>query len=190
MRLRAVVLALVAALPAAAEEAPGFRIDYARLFAEHAGEVLRPAPDLEVLELPGPVIVRRRPGGIVGTDQSAWGAAGCALTMLVQTAQVVQACPDRFSDRERSGIDAQLARAADFFARNTVPRMTPGQRDAALHHALSDMTEAAGPRFRAICADPESAFVAFARHIANEEGQRRMTQVFETPRLPVMTPCL
>ena len=56
-RLCAACLAAALVAGPARAEAPGFTIDYDRLFAREADAVQRPSPGTEYLELPGPVIV-------------------------------------------------------------------------------------------------------------------------------------
>ena len=74
--MRAFALVLLTALPAAGQD---FDPDFDRVFADHAAEVQSPTPGMEVLELPGPVVLTRQGGYVTAQDQSAWGPAGCAL---------------------------------------------------------------------------------------------------------------
>jgi len=180
--VRALVLALILATPAAAAE---FAIDYDRLFATHSDAVQRPAPGVERLELPGPVIVERRGRRIRAEDQSGWGPAGCALRRLVVAAAAVQSCPDLFTVPQRDRAAGQLLRGVDFFAENTVPPMSPETRRAAMLAAL----ERARGRMALDCRDRDSAPLAFAAHIAEDASLRRFAKVFATPRLPVTEPC-
>ena len=179
-------LALALGLVASAAAAHGgFVIDYDAVFARHAAEVERPAPGVEYLELPGPVILERRGKRIRVADQSAWGPAGCALRRLVTAAAAVQSCPAQFTPEQRDRVAGQLLRGVDFFAETTVPRLSPEARRAAMHTALG----AERARLALDCADRDTAPLAFAAHIAEDSSLRRFDRIFETPRLPVTDPC-
>ena len=184
-RLCAACLAAALVAGPARAEAPGFTIDYDRLFAREADAVQRPSPGTEYLELPGPVIVERRGERVRATDQSGWGPAGCALERLVTAAAAVLSCPDLFSEAQRDRVAGQLLRAVAFFAANTVPAMDQAQARGAMQAALA--------RERATlalsCAARDAAPLAFAAHIAEDRSLRRFGKIFETPRLPVTDPC-
>ncbi|MCR8548699.1 hypothetical protein M4578_12745 [Salipiger sp. P9] len=171
------------AAPAVAQD--GFSIDYDRLFRDHAAALHSPAPGVEHLELPGPVIVERRAGQVRATDQSGWGAAGCALQRLLIAAAAVTACPALYTPEQRDRVAAQLLRGVDFFAENTVPPMSDSARRTAMMAALA----ATRARLALSCGPRDSEALAFASHIAEDRSWQRFARIFEQPRLPVTDPC-
>lgn len=189
--LRLGLLCLVLLVPAVpgAEPARGFDIDYDLVFSRNAGQVQRPSSAYEQLELPGPVILRRYAQRIEATDQSGWGPAGCALSKLLIATAVARHCPALFDAEELAAISGQMLRGAAFFAANTVPPLSAPARDAALIAALEALAAESAATLSAACSDPQSAHVAFARHLAEPAIRDRYTRIFEQPRLPVSHPC-
>ncbi|MCA0938529.1 hypothetical protein LCM08_03355 [Salipiger pacificus] len=168
--------------------ADGFSPDYIALFRDHAAEVEEPSPGLEILELPGPVILTRRDGeGVRAEDQSGHGPAGCALSRLVEITAAVQLCPDLLNIAERDRLATLLLRAARFAAENTYPPLTDDEREDALAAALAKARLAQG----GTCPQPETEadWVRFARSLATDEAARRFAHIFAVPRLPVAEPC-
>lgn len=173
---------------AGSASADGFTPDYTALFRDQASEVQEPAPGLEILELPGPVILTRRDGaGVRAEDQSGHGPAGCALARLVEITAAVQLCPDLLNIAERDRLATLLLRAARFAAENTYPPLTPDLREEALTAALAKARLAQG----GTCPQPETEadWVRFARSLATDEAARRFAHIFAVPRLPVAQPC-
>ncbi|MBE9638321.1 hypothetical protein IQ782_15815 [Salipiger pacificus] len=171
--------------PAAAD---GFTPDYTALFRDHMDDVEEPSPGLEILELPGPVIVTRRDGsGVRAEDQSGHGPAGCALARLVEITAAVQLCPELLSLAERDRLASLLLRAAAFAGDNTYPPLTLEEREDALAAALAKARLAQGGS----CPLPETEadWVRFARSLATDEAARRFAHIFAVPRLPVAQPC-
>lgn len=168
--------------------ADGFSPDYIALFRVHASEVEEPSPGLEILELPGPVILTRRDGeGVRAEDQSGHGPAGCALARLVEITAAVQLCPDLLSIAERDRLATLLLRAARFAAENTYPPLSDDEREDALAATLAKARLAQG----GTCPQPETEadWVRFARGLATDAAARRFAHIFAVPRLPVAEPC-
>ena len=182
--MRAIALLLLTTLPAAGQ---GFDPDFDRVFADHAAEVQSPAPGIEVLELPGPVVLTRQGGYVTAQDQSAWGPAGCALKRLALITAAVQLCPMVLAAEERDRLPAQLLRAAQFAADNTVPPLDAAARDAALEALLVRGRAAQEGLCPGDGADP--GWVGFAGYLASEPAMRRFARIFDQPRLPVATDC-
>ncbi|MDU8909704.1 hypothetical protein [Aestuariicoccus sp. MJ-SS9] len=179
--MRVLCLLAVWALPAQA-----FEIDYPALFDHHAAEVQQATPDRRILELPGPVIVTDYNGMYTATDQSSWGAAGCAIDRVFEIAAAVQLCPETLGDADRESLSRLVVEAAAFYAANTFPPLGAGELPAFLDTALASRRAAIGA---GICGDPSAPWTGFAAYLASGPGRARMAQVFETPRLPVMHPC-
>lgn len=181
------VCALLLAVATGAR-ADGFSPDYIALFRVHASEVEEPSPGLEILELPGPVILTRRDGeGVRAEDQSGHGPAGCALARLVEITAAVQLCPDLLSIAERDRLATLLLRAARFAAENTYPPLSDDEREDALAATLAKARLAQG----GTCPQPETEadWVRFARSLATDAAARRFAHIFAVPRLPVAEPC-
>lgn len=178
--MKAVLLCLLAS-PAAAE---GFAIDYDRVFADHAADVMVAQPGVQRLELPGPVIIERSRRGYRAEDQSGWGPAGCALDRLFVAGAAVTTCPDMFSAEQRDRIATQLIRGVRFFADNTVPPMTQDAASSAMRTLLEQRRDA----LSLVCTWGVRE-LAFAAHIAEDETFVRFAKIFDKPRLPVYEPC-
>ncbi len=188
MRVVVAVLGLGVLCLAAPGRAQG--IDYGALFALHADKVVRPSPDMQVLELPGPVIVTCRNGRCIGMDQSAHGAAGCALRVLTEIAALDRVCPDLLDRAARDRLAAALDTGWRFWADNTVPR----QSHAAALALRDDTIDESVRQMQQICPADGSAHGQDLRQLAlsvtRETQAGRIARAFEMPRLPVTNPCL
>jgi hypothetical protein len=159
-------------------------VDYPLLFGTHADQVQRPSPGVQVLELPGPVVVTCENGRCFGMDHSAHGAAGCALRMLNSAVAVARHCPSTFTSEEAQRLERALDRGWGFYARNSVPPLDDAARDQMRQSAMRYEIRSLG----GACALGQDS-LALLKSMASANGANRVARVFETPRLPVMNPC-
>lgn len=164
-------------------------IDYDLLFERHADEVQHPAPGEDWLELPGPVIVQRRDGMVTAIDQSAAGAAGCAVRVLTAGAGLARLCPGMLDEAQTARLQRLLLLGWRFQAANTVPAMSEAEMAEAMAMQLDAHAEWLG-----VCPPDDSAhgqdIAQMLRSILRAENEARVEEIFAEPRLPVTNPCL
>lgn len=159
-------------------------VDYPLLFETHADQVQEPSPGVQVLELPGPVVVTCENGRCFGIDHSAHGAAGCALRLLNSAVAVARHCPSTFTSEEAQRLERALDRGWGFYARNSVPPLDDAtlaqMRQRAMWYEIGSLGD--------VCALGHDGR-AFLKDMASANRANWVARVFETPRLPVMSPC-
>lgn len=186
--MRCLLALCVIAAPASAQEV--FSNDYGLLFHRFAAQVeRRVAPDgktIEELQLPGPVVVQRRLGdsGPVyrSADESGAGAVGCMLGILMQFNRAVQACPAGATDSQKAILVQALIRVGTFYAQNRVPQVEVGE----MISAIAKHSETGGSCAQLETPDVRGMFDA----MLDADLSVALDEMLETPRLPVVNPCL
>lgn len=166
--------------------AEGFRIDFEAVFAAHADQVERSDDGRRKLKTESGVEIRETGSGIVGLDWSEGGAVGCLMRIYTEVAAVARVCDLGLEPAAEARLQERTQRLAAFFAENTLPRMDPGDRDAALEQTLTALAAARQGQ----CPDPGSEPQMFMVEMTSEDLDPVLDKALAVPRLPVANPCL
>ncbi len=172
----------------------GFDVDFDALFAAHASRVQTPAPEVQHLEMPGPVIITRRMvdgrAQYQASDMSGQGAVACAMSVMLDVLVLAGHCPDVLDRAAITRLEGLIHAHGVFMAQNTYPPVPAGQ----VAERLKSMVRARDAATAAYdCPLPDAAdsqVVDLARAITSPRAVRRMQQGLSRPRLPVLHPCL
>lgn len=185
-RLQAALVATLclAARPVMAE--PAFPFDPDRLFADHAALVEHLPDGSERLQMPGGVEVTRRDGDISAIDGSGKGAVGCMLLLLAELEAALRLC-DPHPGPELSEMQKRLAQVITFSAKNAYPPISENDLRALLSRQL-----AARPAGFCAAFTPENDLdlERIKADFLRDMTPSSLNAALETPRLPVINPCL
>jgi len=191
---RGLVLGFLAAMagPAWGEQA-GFDVDYDALFAAHANRVQVPAPGVQHLELPGPVIITRRiiDGRVqyLASDMSGRGAVACAMSVMVDVLVLAGRCPDVLDRPAITRLEGMIHAYGLFMAQHTYPPVPAGQVAERLK-AMVRGRDGATPAYDCPLPDAvDNQVVGMARAITSRQAVQRAQRRLAVPRLPVSSPC-
>ena len=191
MRWAATIAAVLAASPALSD----VFIDYGQLFLDKADQVTEQIRDDGVVtrELslePGITIMQTiepdKAAEHVAMDMSEGGAVGCLLMIQVELRAMLAGCPGSFPGVDPEGLDTQIAAVSRFVAENAYPPMPLTEVQRFIDRRLD-----AGPGLECpAAADVDPDLREMMAAMSGPEAELWVKESLETPRLPVMNPCL
>lgn len=192
MRLAAFLSLTLMPMPGLAQD----WIDYGLLLRENADRVETSTDasgaTVQRLDLGEGVIVECSNGNCFGSDAEA--ALGCTFAIMTDMAALNATCPGTLDAAAEARLATGFARMGRFIEENAVPPRPPGYAQSLLEVAIAAQAEEDEASRQAVCKrlqpGPEGDLAEMLGYISGEPFLAAIDEMLETPRLPVMNPCL